>query len=120
MIKRDELSNPGSCMSRALPHERTFVVLARDITAPATIREWCRLRCIRGLNLPKDPQITEALQCADLMETERSGIRAELAGGDDYIAWMCWKHRHGNDQDAYLSLCDSDTPNAFKVYRRKS
>lgn len=141
MIKRDELSNPDSCMSRALPHERTFVLLARDEIAPKAIREWCRLRCLHGKNSVKDPQIREALECADLMELERNDIKNELltkvqqcirAEGhsgpcngfprpdciqQDYVAWMCYRHR--GDQP-YLVLCDSDEPGAFKVYRRKA
>lgn len=36
---------------------------------------------------------------------------------DDYVAWLCFKHRHDNQQP-YLIVCDSDTPGAFKVYRR--
>lgn len=71
MRKSEELSNPNSCMSRALPNEMTFVLLGRDFVAPAVIREWCRLRCLHGKNTPKDPQITEALACADAMESER-------------------------------------------------
>jgi hypothetical protein len=71
MRKADELSSPNSCMGRAKPNEMTFVLLARDACAPATIRFWCyeRIRC--GKNLMGDQQIQEALQCADLMEMER-------------------------------------------------
>ena len=70
MRKKDELTNPNSCMSRANQTEMTFVLLARDITAPATIREWCRLRCLHGKNTPKDEQIQEALACAEAMEAD--------------------------------------------------
>lgn len=34
VIKSEELSNPASCMNRALPDEMTFVLLARDAAAP--------------------------------------------------------------------------------------
>lgn len=71
MRKAEELSNPNSCMNRAHESEMTFVLLGRDIAAPATIREWCRLRCWHGKNKPDDEQIREALACADLMELER-------------------------------------------------
>jgi hypothetical protein len=74
VIKSQELTDPHSCMSRALPDEMTFVLLGRDITAPATIREWCRLRCLHGKNRPQDPQIREALACADAMEAQH-GLR---------------------------------------------
>lgn len=79
MIKRDELSNPDSCMSRALSHERTFVLLTRDEIAPKAIREWCRLRCLHGKNVVSDPQIREALRCADLMDSERRDIKRDIA-----------------------------------------
>jgi hypothetical protein len=32
---------------------------------------------------------------------------------DDYVAWLCFK------RDATISVCDSDTPNAFRVYRQR-
>ena len=32
---------------------------------------------------------------------------------DDYVAWLCFK-RNGT-----ISVCDSDTPNAFRVYRQR-
>ena len=72
MRKAEELSNPNSCLNRAKLTEMMFVLLARDITAPATIREWCRLRCLYGKNTAKDEQIQEALACADAMEKERA------------------------------------------------
>lgn len=81
MRKEQELTSPDSCMSRARPGEMTFVLLGRDITAPSVIREWRRLRCLYGKNTPKDPQITEALTCADTMESERA-VADVLPGWD--------------------------------------
>lgn len=72
MIKRKELTDPNSCMSKADPDEMTFVLLARDIAAPETIREWCRLRCLHGKNSPNDSQIKEAIACAEFMEISLS------------------------------------------------
>jgi len=69
--KAEELSNPNSCINRAYSTEMTFVLLARDVAAPGTIREWCRLRCLHGKNIPSDDQIKEALACADAMESDR-------------------------------------------------
>jgi hypothetical protein len=63
----------------------TFVLLGRDVVAPAVIREWCRLRCLNGKNTARDPQIREALQCADAMEQYRKDnltlreVAAEIA-----------------------------------------
>jgi hypothetical protein len=78
MIKREELTNPESCMSRALPEERTFVLLARDACAPAAIRTWAEERLERGYNRENDPQIVGAYDCAALMEEERDGIKEIL------------------------------------------
>jgi len=67
----------AGCMAKAFSNEPTFVLLARDVCAPATIREWCRLRCLHGKNTPLDAQITEALLLADLMEVEQAGWYTE-------------------------------------------
>lgn len=68
MMKREELTNPASCMSRAREDEMTFVLLGRDAAAPVAIREWVHERLKLGKNKPSDPQIVEALACAATME----------------------------------------------------
>lgn len=68
MKKCDELTNPASCMSRAADDEMTFVLLARDVSAPATIRYWATHRVYMGKNTWEDPQIQEAMECANAME----------------------------------------------------
>jgi hypothetical protein len=70
MLKMTEMSHPKSCLNKARMDERIFVLLGRDVAAPGAIREWCRLRCLHRKNTPKDAQITEALECASLMERE--------------------------------------------------
>lgn len=70
MIKREELTNPASCMSRAREDEMTFVLLGRDAAAPFTIRAWINERIRLGKNTHTDPQIIEALSCARAMEEE--------------------------------------------------
>jgi hypothetical protein len=70
MLKMEELTNPDSCLSKAKEEERIFVLLGRDKAAPATIRFWVQTRIQLGKNQPDDPQIVEALACADLMEIE--------------------------------------------------
>lgn len=72
MIKREELLNPKSCMSRAAADEMTFVLLARDEAAPTAIRIWVEERIRRGKNGRSDSQITEALECASEMERQRA------------------------------------------------
>lgn len=71
MRKLAELNEQNSCLSKAHPDELLFVLLGRDSAAPDTIRFWVRCRLASGKNEPSDPQIVEALQCADLMEQER-------------------------------------------------
>lgn len=82
MLKQDEISNPDSCLNRAAPRERLFILRGHDVAAPATIREWASLRVEMGKNHPHDSQIVEAHECALLMETERgtaAGTRSEVA-----------------------------------------
>ena len=71
MRKNDELANPSSCLNTAKPHEMIFVLKAHDITAPDTIRDWVIRRIAKGKNKPTDPQITEAMQCAEIMEQQQ-------------------------------------------------
>jgi len=80
VIKREELTNPQSCMSRAEEDEMTFVLLARDKCAPAAIRAWVGYRVAMGKNEFSDPQIQEALACAMKMEQWRE--KRERGGGD--------------------------------------
>jgi hypothetical protein len=71
MIKADELTNPESCMSRALPNEMTFVLLGRDRCAPWVVRFWAILRVLWRKNRWNDPQIREAFECARRMRDVR-------------------------------------------------
>lgn len=77
MIKSEELISPGSCLNRALPQERLFVLLARDASAPVAIRAWVKDRCDSGKNQWHDQVIAEALDCAAAMDVERETIRAQ-------------------------------------------
>jgi hypothetical protein len=77
MLKADELQQ--GCMARALDEEMTFVLLARDVAAPSTIRAWCEERIRRGRNNEYDHQIIEARICANEMDRQRDAIRARLA-----------------------------------------
>ena len=79
MIKREELSNPRSCMSRAKDDEMTFVLLARDPAAPIAIRAWVNERLRLRKNHRLDAQIIEARECADAMELYR--IERESSNG---------------------------------------
>lgn len=74
MIKTRELTDPTSCMSRALPNEMTFVLLGRDVCAPWTLRCWVLLRLLFRKNRWRDPQIQDALACARQMRDVREGV----------------------------------------------
>lgn len=72
MFKRDELTNPASCMSRANDDEMTFVLLGRDRAAPIAIRAWIEERIRLGKNDRNDAQIVEAEACIRAMiETQK-------------------------------------------------
>lgn len=81
MIKREELTDPNSCMSRALDNEMTFVLLARDVAAPATIRFWIAERIRLGKNKAGDPQMEEASCCASAMFNVQPFIAVPAEGG---------------------------------------
>lgn len=68
MRKRDELSDPKSCLNKANDSERLFVLLERDAAAPETIRFWIQKRIELGKNTPGDEQLVEAEVLAAVME----------------------------------------------------
>lgn len=70
MRKRDELAASGSCLNRAHPLEMIFTLRGIDESAPAAVRAWVDDRIRRGKNAASDPQIVEALACAETMERE--------------------------------------------------
>jgi hypothetical protein len=71
VIKRDELKNPNSCLNRAGDDEIIFVLMARDVAAPAAIQRWVDERVRLGKNKYLDPQIQEALHCSGQMVQQR-------------------------------------------------
>jgi len=77
MRKREELSDPSSCMNRAEEDEMTFVLLGRDPAAPIAIRAWIRARIRLGKNKATDLQILDAENCAKQMEASRHVQRIE-------------------------------------------
>jgi hypothetical protein len=71
MRKHQELTDPRSCLSKAHENEMLFVLLGRDAAAAATVEFWVNERIRRGMNRLTDVQITEALNCAQVMKDER-------------------------------------------------
>jgi hypothetical protein len=55
-----EITDPRSCFNKAKLRERIFVILARDVAAIETVREWMLTRIEKGKNVNDDPQIKEA------------------------------------------------------------
>ena len=75
MRKKQELTDPRSCMSKARDDEMTFVLLGRDVAAPVAIMAWVEERLRLGKNAASDPQIQEAMECAAQMKRDREAKR---------------------------------------------
>jgi hypothetical protein len=60
MRKRDELTDPRSCLNRARADELLFILLGRDRAAPVAVRAWIEERIRSGKNTRADAQIVEA------------------------------------------------------------
>jgi hypothetical protein len=71
MIRREELSDPHSCLNRAHEDEMLFVLLGRDVAAPVAIRAWIAERIRIGKNKEDDFQIIEAQLAATDMEKRK-------------------------------------------------
>lgn len=65
MLKRDEVSNPNSCLNKAADDEPVFVLRGRDALAPQHVRDWAEHAELRGASAEK---VAEARQLADAME----------------------------------------------------
>ncbi len=63
------------CYAKALPDEPMFILLARDLCAPATVEEWANAReCLISCGMKPESDrtmITEAQQCAEAMREWR-------------------------------------------------
>ena len=68
VTKKEELTNPTSCFSKAHDDEVLFVLLGRDAATPDTIRFWVHKRLELGKNEASDPQIQTALLLARQIE----------------------------------------------------
>lgn len=66
--------DPRGCLSKALPDEPFFVLLARDPSAPAAIVRWADLRAARAVEeegRQDAQQLTEAFDIAEAMQAWR-------------------------------------------------
>lgn len=74
MLKKDEITNPNSCLNRAAMEEPIFVLRAQDVFAASVIREWAEL--YRQAHAPGNKwdseknhaKYEEAMGCADQFE----------------------------------------------------
>ena len=76
MRKRDELTDPRSCLNRARDDEWVFSLLGRDADAPETIRFWAARRVLRGKADRDSPEIVDALATAAAIEAEQGGAKS--------------------------------------------
>lgn len=63
MRKRDELSDPSSCLNKARDGEMLFVLLGRDPAFAVAVHAWINERIRLGLNHPADGKIQSAEEC---------------------------------------------------------
>jgi hypothetical protein len=71
MIKKEELTNPTSCINKAFDDEPIFVLRAKDPVAIQTIYYWMHQRICTGSEKYNDPKMKEAEQLAQLMHQWR-------------------------------------------------
>lgn len=74
MIKKEELSNPNSCLNKAMSDEPVFVLKATDPLAPITIRHWATM----SEGTQSEEKLREAENLADLMDEYRTCKRNEV------------------------------------------
>jgi len=67
MLKKDEVSNPNSCLGKAADDEPIFVLRAKDICASGVVRIWAQ----RAKDIHSEKKIKEALEFANIMEDYR-------------------------------------------------
>jgi len=64
MNKRDNLTNPNSCLNKAAALEPIFVLRAKDPLAPMTIRHWVTM----NVEIQPQDKLQKALNLAEEME----------------------------------------------------
>jgi len=64
-LKKEELSNPNSCLNKAADDEPIFVLRANDALSSQLVRDWARKASALGCGPEK---VAEAISLADKME----------------------------------------------------
>lgn len=97
MRKKDELSNPSSCLNRAADDEPIFVLRANDPSAPTAVAAWAERYMSEkgGIGFMTDEQFAkygEAMSLARTMRSWRSHhirIECPLCGRSHSLAVSC-------------------------------
>lgn len=79
MRKRDELSDPKSCLNKAKDNEWLFVLLGRDAAATYAVLAWIDKRILLGKNKRNDPQIQEASRWIENVDREQAEAATRVA-----------------------------------------
>lgn len=74
--KRQELSDPNSTLNKAAEDEELFILRAKDIFAPNTVRYWALL--LENTKLPRQAKIKEARDCAIRMEAWQEAVTKKV------------------------------------------
>jgi hypothetical protein len=78
MLKKDEVSNPKSCLNKAADDEPVFVLRAKDPIAAEVVRDWAE----RAFGKHEDDKIDDANQLATQMERwRRVNVDKEILTG---------------------------------------
>lgn len=70
MRKRDELSDPGSCLNKAADDEPIFVIRAKDPLGAATVLQWAQAAERHNTHEPE--RISQARMLANTMMNWRA------------------------------------------------
>jgi len=67
MLKKQELSDPKSCLNKADANEPIFVIRAKDVLAPMLIRHWATM----ADGIHEQEKVMEARSLADAIDDWR-------------------------------------------------
>ena len=110
MTKREELTNPESCLNKASPNELMFVLLARDEASPHAIDAWIKKRIDLKKNTPFDAQIIEAQECARAMRLIQRGVARSVEN--------CKKGIHSIDTTVSSTICVYCNKDLSEFYKK--
>lgn len=116
MLKREELTDPKSCLNKAADDEMLFVILGRDPAACAAVRAWVNERIRIGKNKKGDPKILEALAWLGRVTWEQAAKKEQDFGPDELrqtasmlktYAEDCFPANEKGQVDFARAMCES-------------